>query len=67
MIKFRLMNAKTRSIMGTVEVHREQAPEPELAGDAGAVDVLRGVLRRVGGDLNALDGWTNGYVQLRKA
>lgn len=63
MTRWRVVEVRTHRTIGWVEIQPGGAP----TGDRLAVDIVAGTLARAGGDVAALDGWTNGYVQVKAA
>jgi hypothetical protein len=58
---------RSRRLIGRVRVEGDVATAETGRSALLALAVVQGVLRRAAGDTAALDGWTNGYVQVRAA
>lgn len=56
--------ARSGAVLGKVKVDEHGKV---VDGDEVMALLVTDVLRRGGGDLTTLDGWTNGYVQLKAA
>lgn len=62
---YRLTVVRTGARLGRCRVGAEGTITDDDGG--GAADAVTAVLRLAHGDIAALDGWTNGYVQLSRA